>query len=102
MVSKGKGAEGEGLMVRGSVYTMRYKCGKDNCHCKDGDPHEVPALSYSLKGETHLVTLRCKDIPRAKEAISRYKKAKADLEAEALAGIERLRREIHGDKGRRG
>jgi hypothetical protein len=86
-------------MVRGSLYTMRGKCGKDNCHCKDGEPHETPALSYSLRGRTHILTLKTEDVPRVRAALDRYKTAREELEDEALAGIERLRSEIRSGRG---
>ena len=85
-------------MARGSIYTLRGKCGKDNCRCRRGELHETPVLSYSLKGRTHIITLREKNVPRVRQALDRYKRAKDELEAEALAGIEALRRELRGKK----
>lgn len=90
-------------MVRGSLYALKGKCGKKNCHCwRDGILHETPALSCSVGGRTRILTLRPEDVPKVREALARYKKAQALLEAEALAGIESLRGEIHREKGRRG
>lgn len=99
MVEKGRRVRKKDVMVRGSLITLRRKCGKDNCHCKDGEPHETPALSYSVGGRTGMLTLRKGDVPRARAALSRYKRAREALEAEALAGIEALRAEIHGGRG---
>lgn len=90
------------LLVRGSLYTMRRKCGKENCRCRDGEPHETEALAYSIKGHLRILTLRPEDVPRVREALKRYREAKADLETEAVSGIARLRSEIEGAKGRRG
>lgn len=97
----GKKREGS-FMVRGSIYTMRGKCGKDNCRCKRGELHETPALSYSLKGKTNVVYLRPEQVQEVGEAIERYKRARENLESQALAGIEALRRQARGGKGRRG
>lgn len=90
------------LMVRGSIYTLRGKCGKDNCRCRCGELHETPALSYSLKGKTHIIYLRPEEVPRVREAIERYKEARDSLEAEALKGIETLRVEVEARRAQGG
>jgi len=100
-VGNGKKQEGQ-LMVRGSIYTLRGKCGKDNCRCRRGELHETPALSYSLKGKTHLIYLRPQEVPRVREAIERYREARASLEAEALKGIETLRMETEARRAQGG
>ena len=78
-------------LVRGSLITLRRRCGRPNCHCADGAPHETPALSYSVEGRTRTVTLRPEDIPIVEAALERYAAARQRLEDEALAGIEALR-----------
>jgi hypothetical protein len=45
------------LVVRGSIVTLRRRCGKQSCRCVEGDPHETPALSYSVEGRTKMLTL---------------------------------------------
>ena len=95
----GKGAGKKPLMVRGSVYTMRRKCGKDYCRCMKGELHETPVLSYSEKGRTRIVALSPEDVPKVRKAIERYQKAKREIEDEAMRGIERLRGEIKARKG---
>ena len=90
------------LMVRGSIYTLRGKCGKENCRCRRGELHETPALSYSLKGKTHIIYLRPEEVPRVRKAIERYKEAREELEAEAMRGIETLRRETEARRAERG
>ena len=89
------------VVVRGSLITLKRKCGKPNCGCADGEPHETPALSYSLDGRTKMVTLRKEDIPRVKTALRAYQRAAKQLEQEALKGIRQLRREIRLDRTRR-
>ncbi len=35
-------------LIRGSVITLRRRCGKPTCHCAKGEEaHESAALSYS-------------------------------------------------------
>ncbi len=81
----------EPRLVRGSLITLRRRCGRPNCHCAEGAPHETPALSYSMEGRTRTVTLRPEDIPAVEAALERYAAARQRLEDEALAGIEALR-----------
>ncbi len=78
-------------LVRGSLITLRRRCGKPNCRCADGVPHESPALSYSFEGRTRTVTLRPEDLPAVQAALDRYAAARQRLEDEALAGIDALR-----------
>ena len=89
------------IIVRGSLITLKRKCGKPNCRCADAEPHETPALSYSLDGGTKMVTLRRKDLPRVKAALRAYQRASKQLEQQALKGIGQLRREIRMDKHRK-
>ena len=84
-------ARGAPRLVRGSLITLRRRCGKPTCRCADGVPHETPALSYSFQGRTRTVTLRSEDLPAVKGALERYAAARQRLEDEALAGIEALR-----------
>lgn len=37
-------------LLRGSLYTLRRKCGKSNCHCARGELHESTVLSYRGQG----------------------------------------------------
>ena len=89
------------LIVRGSLIALKRKCGKPNCRCVDGEPHETPALSYSLDGSTKMLTLRKEDIPTVKAALRAYHRAAKRLEQEAIKGIHQLRREIRMDKNRK-
>ena len=78
-------------LLRGSLITLRRRCGKPNCRCADGAPHETPALSYSVEGRTKTVTLTADDVPVVEAALERYNTARQRLEDEALAGIDTLR-----------
>lgn len=78
-------------LVRGSLVTLRRRCGKPNCRCADGVAHETPALSYSRQGRTHTLTLRAEDVAVVRAALERYAAARQHLEDEALEGIEALR-----------
>lgn len=77
-------------VLPGSLITLRRKCGKPSCRCATGDPHESAALSYSVAGRTKMLTLRPDEVPAVARAVSRYRKAVTDLEAEARAELEDL------------
>lgn len=86
------------LVLRGSLITLSRRCGKSTCHCKDGEPHTTPALSYSLNGRTFILTLRAKDIPEIKQALRSYRRAQRELERQALYGIRALSARIRHEK----
>lgn len=87
-------------LVRGSLITLRRRCGKPTCRCAQGAPHETPALSYSVEGRTRTLTLRPEDLPVVQAALERYAAARQRLEDEALAGIEALRARSASGTGR--
>jgi len=83
------------LVLRGSLITLRRKCGRPGCHCARGELHETPALSLNLDGKTKILTLRAADIPEVKTALGRYKQERAAMQAaldqHVRAGVTRLR-----------
>jgi len=79
-----------GVLLRGSLITLKRKCGKPTCACADGEPHTTPALSYSVNGKTHILTLRSSDVPTIRQALNNYKVAAAELEKKAISGISRM------------
>lgn len=89
-----------GLLVRGSLITLRRKCGKKRCHCANGELHETPALTYSVDGAKKFLTLRDEDVAEVKAALARYSRAATHLERQARTGAERLRKRIEADKAR--
>jgi hypothetical protein len=98
----------EDVLVRGSLITMRRRCGKPSCRCARGEPHETPALSYRVGGSTKMLTFRSEDLPTVKAAVARYRKARAELDKRATHGITALRAHIadqkadHGVRARKG
>lgn len=80
------------LLLRGSLITLRRKCGKPSCHCAEDAPHESPALSISVRNVTQIVTLRREDVAQVRNALRRYQQALAELDRKALRGISLLRR----------
>ena len=79
------------LILRGSLFTFRRRCGKPNCRCASSEPHESPALSYVHDGKAKTLTLTGADLVEVRAALVRYESAKADLDRVADAGIAALR-----------
>lgn len=79
------------LVLRGTLTTFRRRCGKPNCRCANGEPHESPALTYTEGGRTKTITISAADVPEVAAAIERYETVKADMEQAADAGIAVLR-----------
>ncbi len=75
------------LLLRGSVITLKRKCGRPGCHCARGTLHETPALSLNVDGKTRIVTLRAAEVPEVKAALARYKRARTELNEQVRAGL---------------
>ncbi len=86
--------DAEPHLLRGSVITLKRKCGKRNCACVSRDLHETPALSFSVDGRTRILTLTPTDVPAIRVAVDRYRRAVAELDKEAMRGLVRLERRL--------
>jgi hypothetical protein len=79
------------LVLRGTLTTFRRRCGKPTCRCATGEPHESPALTFTEAGRTKTITLSAAEVKEVAAALARYEAARAELEAQAEAGLARLR-----------
>lgn len=77
-------------VLPGSLITLRRKCGKANCRCATGTPHESPALSYSVAGRTRILTLAAEEVAEVAAAVGRYRRMVTELEAEARGELDAL------------
>jgi hypothetical protein len=80
--------------LRGSLIQLRRKCGKPNCRCFQGSPHVSPALSYSQRGKTKILTLPPEQVPQVRMALRRYHQDQQRLERQANAGLRQLARQL--------
>src|SRR5450759_3246239 len=88
--------------LRGSLVTLRRRCGKPSCHCAQGDQrHEAPALSYSEHGRTRVVMLAESDVDAVTAALERYRAAKAELEEQASTGLAALTERVAAERADR-
>jgi hypothetical protein len=90
----------EPFMLPGALSTFRRRCGKPNCRCVAGEPHESPALVFTEGGRTKTVTLAGDEVAEVEAAVARYAQARAELEAQAAAGVSALR--ARREQSRRG
>ena len=79
-------------LLRGSLIVLRRRCGKTTCHCAKGQPHATPALSFSQKGKTRILTLTPKEVPAVRRALQHYHQAQDRLGQEADQGLRILER----------
>ena len=92
MVSGAANPDGVPPVLRGSLITIRRRCGKPTCRCADGAAlHESPALSVSVSGRSVTVSLRAAEVPAVAAALARYQSARDALDAQASAGVATLR-----------
>lgn len=92
------------LVLRGTLLTLRRKCGKPTCWCAREGQHATPALAYKVAGIAHLVTLRPEDVPTVRRALARHQRLTRALEQRVQGSVAALRRQIAREKhaGRRG
>jgi hypothetical protein len=70
------------LMVQGSFYLLRRKCGKPNCRCATGQLHAAYVLTRSEQGKDHLYTVPKEQRARVRKWAAeyrRYQRARAVL-----------------------
>ncbi|MGH8901935.1 MAG: DUF6788 family protein [Egibacteraceae bacterium] len=91
----------EPSLLRGTLTTFHRRCGKPNCRCAAGEPHESPALVYTEEGRTKTLTLTDTDVAEVTAALARYQDAKAELDRAADAGIAGLRIRLAARRQRR-
>ena len=78
--------------LRGSLITLRRRCGKPNCHCAKGAPHATPALSFSDHGKTRMLTLSSAEVPAVRRALTHYHNAQTQADKDAERGLRLLQR----------
>jgi uncharacterized protein YcsI (UPF0317 family) len=82
------------ILLRGSLITLRRRCGKHSCRCARGQPHCSPALSVSTQGKTTILTLTPDLLREVRVALQRYRHQQHSLERQAEAGLRQLARRL--------
>ena len=69
-------------LLPGSLYTLRRRCGKPNCHCAQGELHASTVLSYRGQGRPQNITPppgQFKEVRKLTEDYRRFRKARTQL-----------------------
>lgn len=88
-------------MLRGTLFTLRRKCGKPTCRCADGEAHESPALAFPDRGRTGTLTLRDDDVDDVRRALAAYAAAKSELDDLADGALVELKARLAARRPRR-
>lgn len=90
-------------LLRGSLIVLRRRCGKRGCRCagKNGLLHESSALSCTIGGKSHIITLTPAEVTMVTVALDRYHREQERLEAACAEGMVWLRARVDARRSRR-
>ncbi|MFH1906914.1 MAG: DUF6788 family protein [Chloroflexota bacterium] len=54
-----------GLLLKASVVHRRFRCGKPNCHCAEGKPHQDLIVCRKVQGKKQTIRVRTGREPEA-------------------------------------
>ena len=83
-------------LLRGSLYILRRRCGKPNCHCVDGELHASTVLSYRGQGRPQNITPapeHREELRKLTDVYRRFRQARTQLlrlQRQLLTLIDRL------------
>jgi hypothetical protein len=83
-------------LLPGSLYTLRRRCGKPNCHCAHGELHASTVLSYRGQGRPRNITPPSEELAAVQQltdAYRRFRQARTRLrrlQQQMLTLIDRL------------
>jgi hypothetical protein len=97
----GSAARSQPEVLRGSLFTLRRRCGTATCRCADGEGHASPALAYPQGGRTKTLTLTQEEASEVAAALARYTQAKAALDEQAEVGLSALLARVAARRGSR-
>jgi hypothetical protein len=60
-------------LLPGSLYTLRRRCGKPNCHCAHGELHASTVLSYRGQGRPQNITPTPEQLADVRELTDAYR-----------------------------
>lgn len=70
-----------GHFIRGSITTIKHKCGNSNCECNFSDAKKHPGIYFSanINGKTKLIYLGEKKKKEAQILLENFKKLSDDI-----------------------
>ena len=76
-----------GAVFRGCVVERSLTCGKENCACREGQPHTAFYLSFRARGRAYVVELPRRLASEARRLQKNWLRLKALLEELALVQV---------------
>src|ERR1700679_1976743 len=80
---------GRELLLPGSLYTLRRKCGKPSCRCSRGELHESTVLSYRGHGKPRNLATAPEHLPVLRDMTDQYRRCR-----QARAQLVRWQRQV--------
>ena len=76
-------------LLPGSLYTLRRRCGKPNCHCARGELHASTVLSYRGQGRPQNITPPAEKLAEVRKLTDAYRQFR-----QARTQLRRLQRQL--------
>jgi hypothetical protein len=76
-------------LLPGSLYTLRRKCGKPNCHCTRGELHQSTVLSYRGQGRPRNISPQLEQLESLRSMTHDYRRCR-----QARAQLVRWQRQL--------
>jgi hypothetical protein len=80
---------GRELLLPGSLYILRRKCGKPNCRCSRGELHESTVLSYRGQGRPRNISPSAEQLESLRSMTHAYRRCR-----QARAQLVRWQRQL--------
>jgi hypothetical protein len=80
---------GRELLLPGSLYILRRKCGKPNCRCSSGELHESTVLSYRGQGRPRNISPSAEQLESLRSMTQAYRRCR-----QARAKLVRWQRQL--------
>ena len=87
-------------VIRGSVVSMARRCGKEGCHCVDGDKHVSLYLSAKVEGKRRMVYIPPEledEVRQHVEAYREVERLSEEVSARCVARVLNRKRERKSD-----
>ena len=67
-------------LLRGSLVTLKTRCGNPNCRCAKGEKHVATVVEQHNQGKTRMRTVREQEVTEVEQWIENHREAKALIE----------------------
>ena len=92
---------GLGPFLSGSLIRVRIRCGKPNCRCAKGQPHEAHVVSRKEKGRTASYHVPAERVEDARQWANEYRNLKRLIREIAALSEQIIRLHVRTQRARR-